>query len=217
MMTIYPETISLILCYNSAMESKKSWYKSNLGIIALLILFFPAGIFLMWKYTNWNKKAKWAITGIFVLLIAIGAFSNNNKGTLEQKNITTQASAQPEQIVNFYFDVPALIGKDLKEIQAVLGTPQGIDPTALQIQTGVKEWDKTFVKDGHELLVTYTIASNKVVDFFIGTDDASGQTKDKARLLKLGNLNENDPKYKVEFVKTIKDPSYLTGVKVIPN
>ena len=62
----------------------------------------------------------------------------------------------------------------------------------------------------------YTISNRKIVDFFISTDDPSGVTKDTTHLLKLGNLKQNDPKYKVEFVKAIKNPSVFTGVKIIP-
>jgi hypothetical protein len=35
----------------------------NIGVIALLMLFFPAGLFLMWKYANWPKVTKWLVTG----------------------------------------------------------------------------------------------------------------------------------------------------------
>ncbi|OGY23708.1 MAG: hypothetical protein A2172_00075 [Candidatus Woykebacteria bacterium RBG_13_40_15] len=47
----------------------EKWYKKPLGIIALLILFFPAGLFLMWKYTDWHKNIKWGITGFFALIV----------------------------------------------------------------------------------------------------------------------------------------------------
>ncbi len=57
------------------------WYQKSLGIIALLILFFPVGLFLMWNYAKWNKRIKWGITNIFALLFTIstvsGAISNN--------------------------------------------------------------------------------------------------------------------------------------------
>lgn len=48
------------------MEQKK-WYQKTGWIIALLILFFPIGLFLMWKYANWNKIIKIIITVLFAL------------------------------------------------------------------------------------------------------------------------------------------------------
>ena len=49
------------------MEKKiyeKSWF-----IILLLIVFFPVGLFLMWKYTDWGKGVKWTVTGILAILV----------------------------------------------------------------------------------------------------------------------------------------------------
>ena len=43
---------------------EKNWF-----IIALLILFFPVGIYLMWKYSGWKKAPKWAVTALFVILV----------------------------------------------------------------------------------------------------------------------------------------------------
>lgn len=68
------------------METKKKWYQKTGWIIALLILFFPVGLFLMWKYANWNKKVKWGISIFFLLFIIfnnqinqISVRSNSNK------------------------------------------------------------------------------------------------------------------------------------------
>lgn len=55
------------------------WYQKSIWVIILLILFFPVGLFLMWKYTNWNKKAKIVITGIFALIVIGSSSSSNTK------------------------------------------------------------------------------------------------------------------------------------------
>lgn len=166
------------------------------------------------------KKKGMGLLKIIGILFLVGIFGSivisamNPSGQIERAK---EVANQQSQSVKSTFDVPSLVGKDVDEVIATLGEPQGQDPTALQIQQGVKEWDKTFVKDGKELLVTYTISDRKIVDFFISTDDPSGVTTDKENLLVIGNLSENDPKYTVEFVKAIKDPDSYTGVKVIPN
>lgn len=48
----------------------KKWYQKTGWIIILLILFFPVGLFLMWKYTDWKKPIKWIIT-VFILIFAL--------------------------------------------------------------------------------------------------------------------------------------------------
>lgn len=57
---------------------QQKWYKTNAGIIVLLILFFPVGLYLMWRYTQWNSKAKWAITGIFAFLTLVSMITNTS-------------------------------------------------------------------------------------------------------------------------------------------
>lgn len=54
----------------------QKWYRTNAGIIALLIFFFPAGLYLMWKYTSWPKNAKLIVTGILALCVLIGGIVN---------------------------------------------------------------------------------------------------------------------------------------------
>ena len=42
----------------------RRWYQKSGWIIFLLIFFFPVGIFLMWKYTNWKKYIKLSLIHI---------------------------------------------------------------------------------------------------------------------------------------------------------
>lgn len=59
------------------MENQKKWYHNSLFVIVLLVLFFPVGLVLMWKFANWNKAFKWGITGIFGMFVALSIFGNN--------------------------------------------------------------------------------------------------------------------------------------------
>lgn len=53
-------------------KTEKKWYQKNIWIIVLLILFFPLGLFLMWKYANWKKFIK-IIVSVFFALCVVGA------------------------------------------------------------------------------------------------------------------------------------------------
>lgn len=132
----------------------------------------------------------------------------------QQKTIATPTATPTPQ----FFDLPVLIGKNADAVAAILKSYQkkSLQPTQEQIKLGVKDWDMEFEKDGKDLLVSYVIATKAVNNFFISTDDSSGVTTDKKHLLELGNLNENDSRYKIEFVKALKDSSKFTGVKVTP-
>jgi hypothetical protein len=49
-------------------EVKKKWSHTNLGIIFLLLFFFPSGLYSMWRYGNWRLKTKLQISGFFFLI-----------------------------------------------------------------------------------------------------------------------------------------------------
>jgi hypothetical protein len=63
------------------------WYKRNVGIIALLILFFPVGLYLMWKYARWSQAAKWSVTGV---IIVCGIASQINRVSTSSSTIAVQ-------------------------------------------------------------------------------------------------------------------------------
>ena len=76
------------------MEGK--WYQKPVSIVLLIILFFPVGLYLMWKYSKWSPKVKWVISGIFALLLLINmATSDSNK---ENNAETKQTSSQSETL-----------------------------------------------------------------------------------------------------------------------
>lgn len=68
-------------------QQPQKWYKTNAGIIALLIIFFPVGLYLMWRYANWPKNAKLIVTGFLAVCILIGGISN-----------AISSSQQPSQV-----------------------------------------------------------------------------------------------------------------------
>lgn len=81
------------------MKTDKKWYQSTAGVIVLLILFFPVGLYLMWKHTNWNKGAKAVVTGVFALMILLGAVTSSTgsqfktNDALQQPQVTEKPAA----------------------------------------------------------------------------------------------------------------------------
>ena len=78
------------------MENKK-WYQKSWGIILILFLFFPIGIFLMWKHSNWNKLIKIIITIILVFPFIIVMFTGNSETSDNTNNTTENTTNQLEQ------------------------------------------------------------------------------------------------------------------------
>jgi hypothetical protein len=73
---------------------KKSWYTTGGGIITLLVLFFPVGLYLMWRHATWNKTAKWIVTGFFVLAVIVDAVGNSGSQQAASHAATPTPTAQ---------------------------------------------------------------------------------------------------------------------------
>ena len=78
------------------METQVKWYQKTWGILALLLLVFPLGLYLMWKYAKWNITVKWAITGLFV----IGLISSTSRDNTSRPSPTIQI-----QVKNIDYEV----------------------------------------------------------------------------------------------------------------
>ncbi len=74
------------------METKK-WYQTTGGIILFLLLFFPVGLYLMWKHATWNKTAKWIVTAVFAFFVYMVASS-------PESTTTNTASQNPTPTVS---------------------------------------------------------------------------------------------------------------------
>ena len=59
-------------------------YEKNWFIILMLVLFFPVGLFLMWKNAKWHKTVKIIISVLFAVMVI---FSNGSEGS---KNVETK-------------------------------------------------------------------------------------------------------------------------------
>ena len=118
--------------------------------------------------------------------------------------------AQPKEPAPIIFDIPSLLGKSIDEIRKILGKPQDqeMEPTELQLKIGIDDWNNIFTKDGQELLVTFNPRTRRVMDFFL-------EGQDKTILMQRGNLAEGTSAYRIEPVKEIRNPSKITGIKII--
>ena len=146
-------------------------------------------------------------TVVVVTLTSCGSSTSSN----EQKVKSSKTN------VNFVFDVPSLIGKDIDEVKKILGKPtdKNPEPTKQQMKMNFDTWDNSFEKDGHTLLVTFNPQNREVTDFFIDTSDPSGATTDYSDLLALCNVTNDNPKYSIEPVPALNDNSKFTGIKII--
>ena len=60
-------------------QNELKWYQKPEGVIALLILFFPVGLYLMWKNEHWTKRTRWIVT--IVIAIAVISYNSDSNST----------------------------------------------------------------------------------------------------------------------------------------
>ena len=79
-------------------NQKNKWYTKTIGVIALLLIFPPVGLFFMWRHSRWNKAVKWILT-IFYALIVFSSMSSLSTPENQQKsskgNVTPIVSKKP--------------------------------------------------------------------------------------------------------------------------
>lgn len=69
------------------------FYEQSWFVILMLVLFFPVGLFLMWKYKkNWTKPVKIAVTAGIALLCVISLFSPDKKENVKKEAETTTST-----------------------------------------------------------------------------------------------------------------------------
>ena len=102
--------------YNGGTENQNSgsrhkrWYQKTIWIILWLILFFPVGIFLMWRYANWKKPVKIVISAVFALFI----YSGFTAPKLESINI--QADTETVYDINEQIQIEQVVQPDNQTI-----------------------------------------------------------------------------------------------------
>ena len=99
--------ITAVKANRSMTVANKKWYHKEPSIIVLLVLFFPAGVYLMLRYTKWNNKLKAGVTiGCAILALIIASSppenqklrSNNksNENEVAAQRIASQKAAEEE-------------------------------------------------------------------------------------------------------------------------
>lgn len=152
----------------------KKWYQKSWGIIALLILFFPVGLYLMWKYSGWNKIAKWLITGFFVIMV----FTNSSDSKISTTTI------QPTEIPQAVQSTEPTKDQELTKVPVnTANTPAPVSSETVSQKNAVKKAKSYlnysgFSRNGLVAQLEYDQFSN--ADAVYGADNAGGNWMEEA-------------------------------------
>jgi len=88
------------------MENQKSFWKTDAFIILALVVFWPIGLFLVWKYASWRKWVKGLLTAFFLIsaipLLFIWSLLFGLKGYSFISNITNPRVANQSKLYNCF-------------------------------------------------------------------------------------------------------------------
>ena len=86
------------------MKNNESFWKTDAFIILALVIFWPIGIFLMWKYAPWRKWVKGLLTVFFLIgvipLLFIWSLLFGLKGYLSISNIANPRVVNQSKLYN---------------------------------------------------------------------------------------------------------------------
>ena len=77
--------------------------------IVLLVLFFPAGLVLMWVRAAWKTRTKWIVSAVFALFVIASQLSKpstTNHVVTASTSKTTQAETKKTTTTAFLYNVP---------------------------------------------------------------------------------------------------------------
>ena len=78
---------------------KTKWYATTWVAILFLVIFYPLGLYLMWRYTKWNKIIKGVVTGLFAIITLSAIFGDHTpkpETNITKKPSQTQSVAKTE-------------------------------------------------------------------------------------------------------------------------
>lgn len=84
------------------LNKKDKWYNKKMFTVLMLIIFFPVGLYLMWKNKHFKKPVRIIISLIFVFMIIISGMStnvehnDNKKTSLDNESISKNEEQEKE-------------------------------------------------------------------------------------------------------------------------
>lgn len=147
--------------------AKKHWYDSTALVIILTIIFFPVGLYGVYKNQSLKTKTKYAIFAIYAVLAIIGAFSPPPE---PGSNAYTSHQSLPQHGEYKGF----MITNNEATLTKNMGQVIDIDILVMDIGDHVTEYMKKVMKDDklnklHTINLNYEIKNNDNPNYRVAT------------------------------------------------
>ena len=181
---------------------KTNWYDKKWVVIVLIIIFFPIGLYGLWKNKDFSKGVKIGITVPIILYFLISIIIGGSDTTTTSKESKTNVKH-----LGIIYDIPQLDGKNINQVIKILGKPDSDD------ESMTNERQSFYSKNGYDLIVTYNPNNKIITDYFISTNNPSGECEGYQDLLEVTN-SLNNKNIIITPVPTIQDSTKFTGIKI---
>lgn len=179
------------------MDNSK-WYQKDPFIILLLVVFFPVGLYLMWKYSDWNPKAKWVVTGVLLFFPSIIGVTDEGSEAIDNSSNSSQGQVSENQQPTL-----TLEEKLLQSADEIVGSHDNVEVIVTQAEANLIFEEEVFyttdsaIRDAYEYFVKWgekALAHNEInyvsVEAKTQFIDEKGATS-MDRLIKVGMDEEN--------------------------
>lgn len=90
------------------------WHQKPAGVIALLILFFPVGLFLMWKNKLWTPTTRVVVTIVIGVLLAGGGGGENSTNSVGTSSAKPDVCDCMQYYIHGWKDARGRVQRDLR-------------------------------------------------------------------------------------------------------
>jgi len=74
------------------------WHQRPIIVVLLLIVFFPLGLYFMWKNRVWTITSRWVISIFFTLMVVANINKNKNNNIMTNNSISNTNSGQCNEL-----------------------------------------------------------------------------------------------------------------------
>lgn len=110
------------------------------------------------------------------------------------------------------WNVSELVGKPIDAVKGQIGAPQS------ETTLGGGDEQSSWKRDGATLTATWRTTNKRIKEWTLVSreDDRAVREEEHAPLLRAGQLQENDPRYSVDWIESPQRPLFYTGVRITP-
>jgi hypothetical protein len=142
-----------------ANQTELKWYQKPAGVIILLIISFPVGLYLMWKNELWSKQTRWIITVVIAIVVIANVGNNNsNRGSNQSAEVESREGTKT-CLVGFDWVYPS----SSNPTNAWKFSSDGTFNSSTTMFGGMSTWGNWEIISPGKISISYTRTSERTI------------------------------------------------------